>query len=64
MTPIVFPGIIFAFCRLHREERITGMQYRQLKSLLMANIEDAPLCVLAPAILAQAAFFLENNVTE
>ena len=38
------------------------MQYRQLKSLLMADIEDAALCDLAPAVLAQAVSCLENNV--
>ena len=62
LAGIVLPEIISAFCRLHRETRITDMQYWQLKSLLMADIEDAALCDLAPAVLAQAVSCLENNV--
>ena len=42
---IALPEIISAFCRLHHEARITGTQYRQLKSLLLADIED---CRLRP----------------
>ena len=38
------------------------MQYQQLKSSLMADIEDAALCDLAPAVLAQSILSLENNV--
>ena len=62
LAGIALPEIISAFCRLHREARITEVQYRQLKSLLMADIEDAALCDLAPSVLAQAVSCLENNV--
>ncbi len=62
LSGIALPEIISAFCCLHREARITEVQYRQLKSLLMADIEDAALCDLAPAVLAQAVSSLENNV--
>ena len=63
LTGIALPEIISAFCHLHnREAGITDAQYRQLKSLLMADIEDAALCDLAPAALAQAISSLENNV--
>ena len=62
LSGIVLPEIISAFCRLSREGRITGVQYQQLKSLLMADIEDAALCDLAPAVLAQSIMSLENNV--
>ena len=62
LSGIVLPEIISAFCRLRREERITGVQYQQLKSSLMADIEDAALCDLAPAVLAQSILSLENNV--
>jgi predicted nucleic acid-binding protein len=62
LAGIALPEIISAFCRLHRETRITDAQYRQLKSLLMADIEDAALCDLSPVVLAQAISCLENNV--
>ena len=62
LSGIVLPEIISAFCRLCREERITSVQYQQLKSSLIADIEDAALCDLAPAVLAQSILSLENNV--
>ena len=62
LSGILLPEIISAFCRLRREERISGVQYQQLKSSLMADIEDAALCDLAPAVLAQSILSLENNV--
>lgn len=62
LSGIALPEIISAFCRLHRENRITDTQYRQLKSLLLADIEDAAICDLAPAVLKQAVSSLEASV--
>lgn len=62
LSGIALPEIISAFCRLRREKRITDTQYRQLKSLLLADIEDAAVCDLTPAILAQAVSCLETNI--
>lgn len=62
LSGIALAEIISAFCHLHREARISDSQYRQLKSQLMADIEDAALCDLAPTVLAQAISSLENNV--
>ena len=62
LSGIALPEIVSAFCRLHRETRITDAQYRQLKSLLLADIEDAAICDLTPAVLAQAVSSLETNV--
>jgi len=62
LSGIALPEIISAFCRLRREEKITDTQYRQLKSLLMADIEDAAICDLTPAVLGQAVLALETNV--
>ncbi|NOT11708.1 MAG: type II toxin-antitoxin system VapC family toxin [Methylococcaceae bacterium] len=56
LASIILPEIISAFCRLRRESKISEAQYRQLKSLLLTDIEDASLCDLAPTISA-----LENN---
>ncbi len=62
LSGIALPEIISAFCRLRREDKITDTQYRQLKSLLMADIEDAAICDLTPAVLGQAVLALETNV--
>jgi predicted nucleic acid-binding protein len=62
LSGIALPEIISAFCLLRREGRITDTQYRQLKSLLLADIEDAAVCDLAPTVLAEAVACLESNV--
>jgi len=62
LSGIALPEIISTFCRLQREGKITETQYRQLKSLLMADIEDAAMGDLTPVVLAQAIWSLERNV--
>lgn len=62
LSAIALPEIISAFCRLRREDRIGDIQYRPLKTLLLADIEDAAICDLTPAILAQSIASLEANV--
>jgi len=62
LSGIALPEIVSAFCRLKREDKITDMQYRQLKTLLLADIEDAAICDLNPVVLAQAVSCLEANI--
>lgn len=62
LSGIALPEIISVFCRLRREAKIDDAQYRQLKSLLMADIEDAAICDLTPAVLAKSISSLEANV--
>ena len=62
LSGITLPEIVSVFFRLHREARITDTQYQQLKSLLLADIEDAAICDLTPTVLAQAISSLEKNV--
>lgn len=62
LSAIALPEIISAFCRLCREGAIDDTQYRQLKTLLLADIEDAAICDLTPAVLAQSIASLETNV--
>jgi len=45
-----------------REDKINDTQYRQLKSLLLADIEDAAICDVTPVVLAQSISSLETNV--
>src|SRR5665811_1375749 len=62
LSGIALPELISAFCRLQREGKITDTQYRQLKSLLLADIEDAAICDLTPVVLAHAISSLEGSV--
>ena len=62
LSAIALPEIVSAFCSLRREDRIDDIQYRQLKSLLLADIEDAAICDLTPAVLAESIKSLESNV--
>ena len=62
LSGIALPEIISAFCRLQREGKITDTQYRQLKSLLLADIEDVAICDLTPAVLGLAISSLEKNM--
>ncbi len=62
LSAIALPEIISAFCRLRREGEIDDIQYRQLKTLLLADIEDAAICDLTPAVLAQSITSLETTV--
>lgn len=62
LSGIVLPEIISVFCRLRREDKLTETQYRTLKGLLLADIEDITVCDLTPKVLAQSVLSLENNV--
>jgi hypothetical protein len=62
LSGLALPEIVSAFCRLRREGRIDDSQYRYLKTQLLADIEDAAICDLTPAVLGQAIVSLEANV--
>lgn len=62
LSGIALPEIVSAFCRLRREGKIDDTQYRQLKALLLADIEDAAICDLTPQVLAHSIASLESNV--
>lgn len=62
LSGIALAEIVSAFCRLRREDQIDDTQYRQLKSLLLADIEDAAICDLTPEVLAKSIGLLETNV--
>lgn len=62
LSGITLPELVSSFCRLQREGRITETQYRQLKSLLLADIEDAAIGDLTPVVIAHAIASLEGNV--
>lgn len=61
LSAIALPEIVSAFCRLRREAKLGDTEYRQLKSLLLADIEDAALCDLTPEVLARSIGTLETS---
>ena len=62
LSGIALPEIVSAFCRLEREKRVSPLQYRHLKTMLMADISDAAICDLAPEVIRQTIIALESNV--
>jgi predicted nucleic acid-binding protein len=62
LSGIAVPEIISAFCHLQRENRITPLQYRHLKTLLMVDIADAAVCDLTPEVIRNAVVSLESSV--
>jgi predicted nucleic acid-binding protein len=62
LSGIALVEIISAFCRLQRENLVSAAQYRQLKSLLMADIGDAAICDLTPEVIRYSIICLEGNV--
>ena len=62
LSGIALPEIVSAFCRLLREDRVSPVQYRHLKTMLMADISDAAICDLAPEVIRHSMISLEKNV--
>jgi predicted nucleic acid-binding protein len=61
LSGIALPEIVSAFCRLLREDLDSPVQYRHLKTMLMADISDAAICDLAPEVIRQSIISLEKN---
>jgi len=62
LSGIALPEIVSAFCRLLREDLVSPVQYRHLKTMLMADISDAAICDLTPEVIRHSMISLEKNV--
>lgn len=62
LSAIALPEIISAFCRLQREGKLTQQQYRQIKSLMLADVEDIAIGDVTATVIQHAFKCLENNV--
>jgi hypothetical protein len=61
LSGIALPEIISAFCRLQREKRITPLQYRHLKTMLLADIQEASIGDLTPEVISHSVIAQENS---
>ena len=61
LSGIALPEIVSAFCRLLREDLVSPVQYRHLKTMLMADISDAAICDLTPEVIRHSIISLEKN---
>ena len=61
LSGIALPEIVSAFCRLLREDLVSPVQYRHLKTMLMADISDAAICDLTPEVIRQSIISLEKS---
>jgi predicted nucleic acid-binding protein len=61
LSGIALPEIVSAFCRLLREDLVSPVQYRHLKTMLMADISDAAICDLTPEVIRHSMISLEKN---
>jgi uncharacterized protein len=62
LSGIALPEIISAFCRLQRENLISPLQYRHLKTMLMTDITDAAICDITPEVMRHSIIALESNL--
>lgn len=62
LAGIALPEIISALCRLQRENRISPLQYRHLKTMLLSDIVDAVVTDLNATVMRRAIVCLENNL--
>ncbi len=61
LSVIAIPELISVFCRLRREDRLTGAQYQMIKRALMLDIADALICDTTPQVIQHAVQALENH---
>ena len=62
LSGIALPEIVSAFRRLLREDLVSPVQYRHLKTMLLADISDAAICDLTPEVIRHSIISLEKNV--
>jgi hypothetical protein len=59
---ICLPEMISTLSRLVREGKLQRGDYDKLREIIFKEIEDAEICYVTPAVIAQTIRCLENNV--
>ena len=62
LSAIALPEVISALCRLQREGKLIPQQYRQIKSLLLADVEDIAISDVTATVIQHTFNCLESNV--
>ncbi len=58
---ICLPEVFSTLNRLVREGRLQNADYRNLRDLILKEIEDAEICYVTPEVVTQTIKCLENN---
>jgi predicted nucleic acid-binding protein len=61
LSVLCFPEMISTLNRLVRERKITPTDYADLKTRMLADLEDVQVVNLTPEVVAQAVRFLEES---
>ena len=60
LSSICLPELISTLSRLKREKRISAAQYRQVKQMIIGDIEDVAICQLTVDVLETSISLLEK----
>lgn len=58
---ICYPEIISVLCRLKRERILSPHNYTSVRAALMADLADATICTIEPAVIKYSISLLESN---
>ena len=61
LSVVCLPELISTLSRLVREKKLAKAQYRKLKRDAMADLADADICQLTPAVLNSVVSLLESH---
>lgn len=61
VSVICLPELVSTLSRLLREKKLAKADYRKLKGDAMADLADADICQLTPAVLASVISLLESH---
>jgi hypothetical protein len=61
LSVLVLPELVSTLRRLVREGRLAEAEYAALKRTILADLDDADLCDLTPAVLERTVRCLERN---
>ena len=60
VSVICFPEIVSAFARLHREKKLTALQYHQCKRSMIEDFSAFQVCQLSPEVINRSIILLEH----
>jgi uncharacterized protein len=61
LSVICLPEMVSALCRLVRERKLTQQEYKSVREIILADLEDADICDITLSVLTHALRCLENS---